>query len=132
MIIYCLKQFILHLFYFIISGVLGPNVGGVAKRFTTRTLFAKHVIKCTTFVALLVLCAANNCRRVKFFICNPEKRVLYARITTSTKVRQSLKLYTFLIVQAYLHRNSPSVFSMIVALSWMSLKFKYYQKAQKK
>ena len=76
---------------FFFSGVLGLNVVGVAKKFTTRTLFAKHVIKCTTFVALLALCVANNCRREKFFICNPETRVLYARITTSTKVRQNLE-----------------------------------------
>ena len=38
---------------------------------------------------------------------------------------------TYISDNTSLHRNSPSVFSMIAALSWMSLKFKYSQKATK-
>ena len=38
---------------------------------------------------------------------------------------------TYISDNTSLHRNSPSVFSMIAALSWMSLKFRYSQKAQK-
>ena len=85
-------------FIFYISGVLDPNAVGVVKRYTTKTLFAKHVIKCTTFDVSHVLCVANNYQREKSCISSLETRDSSARITTSNKVRET-NFYYLVIFQ---------------------------------
>lgn len=75
--------------FFNVAGVSGLNVEGVARRFTTKTLFVKPVIKCTTFVVSLARYAANNCPLEKFCTCSQETKDLSAKITTSIKVRHN-------------------------------------------
>ena len=75
------------------TGVLDPSVVGVVKRFTIKTLFAKHVIKCTTFDVSLVLCVANNYQPERSCISNLETRDSSAKITTSNKVSWNYKLF---------------------------------------
>ena len=78
------------------TGVLDPSVVGVVKRFTIKTLFAKHVIKCTTFDVSLVLCVANNYQPERSCISNLETRDSSAKITTSNKVSWNYKLFIVL------------------------------------
>ena len=77
----------LFLFTFYFTGVLGLSAVGVVRRSTTKTLFAKHVIKCTTFDVSHVLYVVNNYQRERSCISNLETRDSSARITTSNKVR---------------------------------------------
>ena len=81
------------------TGVLDPSVVGVVKRFTIKTLFAKHVIKCTTFDVSLVLCVANNYQPERSCISNLETRDSSAKITTSNKVSWNYKL--FIVLRIY-------------------------------
>ena len=97
----------LFLFTFYFTGVLGLSAVGVVRRSTTKTLFAKHVIKCTTFDVSHVLCVVNNYQRERFCISNLETRDSSARITTSNKVSRLESPYYFLHLGHCSPRSGP-------------------------
>ena len=98
--------------WFFVAGVSGLNVEGVARRFTTKTLFAKPVIKCTTFVVSLARYVANNCLLGKSFTSSPVTMDLFAKITTSIKVR--------LFLESKLLNKSRKRFELVFE-NWLAL-----------
>lgn len=104
----------------------------VVKKSTTRTLFAKLVKRCITFVVSPVLCVVNNYLLEKFFTFSPVTRDSSARITTSSKVRRYLKdIFTYLMaVQsiALIHEFTEEVITSFLKNNIVNLELEPWKK----